>query len=98
MSTTAALLAVFGVFLLALIILDIAMIVSLVRTGDERRQLMVWKASTLTLAAVMGSLILHIVESIIKVEAMAVNPFIILSVGAMTYFLSLLYYKKRYGD
>ena len=29
---------------------------------------------------------------------MAVNPFIILSVGAMTYFLSLLYYKKRYGD
>ncbi len=98
MSTTAALLAVFGVFLLALIILDIAMIVSLVRTGDERRQLMVWKASTLTLAAVMGSLILRIVESIIRVEAMAVNPFIILSVGAMTYFLSLLYYKKRYGD
>ena len=61
MSTTAVLLVVFGVFLLALIILDIAMIVSLVRTGDERRQLMVWKASTLTLVAVMGSLILHIV-------------------------------------
>ena len=98
MFTTTALLAVFGVFLLALIVLDIAMIVSLVRTGDERRQLMVWKASTLTLAAVMGSLILHIVESLVKAEAMAVNPFVILSVGAMTYFLSLLYYKKRYGD
>lgn len=98
MSTTAALLAVFGVFLLALIILDIAMIVSLVRTGDERRQLMVWKASTSTLATVMGILILYILESLVKVEAMAVNPFVILSVGAMTYFLSLLYYKKRYGD
>lgn len=98
MSTTTALLAVFGVFLLALIILDIAMIVSLVRTGDERRQLMVWKASTSTLATVMGILILYILESLVKAEAMAVNPFTILSVGAMTYFLSLLYYKKRYGD
>ena len=88
----------FLLFLIILILLDFSMLLSLLKRGDERRQLMVWKASTLTLAAVMGSLILHIVESIIKVEAMAVNPFVILSVGAMTYFLSLLYYKKRYGD
>lgn len=98
MLTTATLLALFGIVLLALILLDIAMIVSLVRTGDERRQLMVWKASTFTLAAVMGSLVLHILESIIRVEAMEMNPFITLSVGAMVYFLSLLYYKRRYGD
>lgn len=98
MLTTTALLAVFGVILLVLIILDIAMIVSLVRSGDERRQLMVWKASTFTLAAVMGSLVLHIVESIVKAEAMAINPFSTLSAGAALYFVSLLYYKKRYGD
>ena len=32
----------FGVFLLLLIVLDVGMIVSLVRQGDERRQRSVW--------------------------------------------------------
>lgn len=39
----------FGVFLLLLIVLDVGMIVSLVRQGDERRQMIVWKTSTYTL-------------------------------------------------
>lgn len=34
-------LAVFGIFLLVLIVLDVLMIYSLFRTGDERRQLIV---------------------------------------------------------
>ena len=38
----------FGVFLLLLIVLDVGMIVSLVRQGDERRQMIVWKTSTYT--------------------------------------------------
>ena len=38
------------------------------------------------------------VESIVRVEAMLINPFIKLSVTAMVYLLALLYYKKRYGD
>ena len=83
-------LVLFGIFLLILIVLDIAMIVSLLRTGDERRQLIVWKASAFTL--------LVVVESIVRVEAMLINPFIRLSVTAMVYLLTLLYYKKRYGD
>ena len=78
-------LVLFGIFLLILIILDIAMIVSLLRTGDERRQLIVWKASAFTLLVVVGTLVLDVVESIVRVEA-------------MVYLLTLLYYKKRYGD
>lgn len=91
-------LIVFGIFLLALIALDVSMIVSLLKTGDERRQLIVWKASAFTLLVVVGTLVVDIVESIIKVEAMQINPFIKLSVTAMVYLLTLLYYKKRHGD
>ena len=91
-------LVLFGIFLLILIILDVAMIVSLLRTGDERRQLIVWKASAFTLLVVVGTLVLDVVESIVRVEAMLINPFIRLSVTAMVYLLTLLYYKKRYGD
>ena len=91
-------LILFGIFLLTLILLDILMIVSLFRTGDERRQLIEWKASTFTLLIVVGSLVIDVVESIVRMEAMMVNPFIKLSVTAMVYFLTLLYYKQRYGD
>ena len=91
-------LVLFGIFLLILIILDIAMIVSLLRTGDERRQLIVWKTSAFTLLVVVGTFVIDVVESIVRVEAMLINPFIKLSVTAMVYLLTLLYYKKRYGD
>ena len=91
-------LVLFGIFLLTLIVLDISMIVSLLRTGDERRQLIVWKASTSTLLVVVGGLVIDIVESLVRSEAMLINPFIKLSVTAMVYLLTLLYYKKRYGD
>ena len=93
-----AALVLFGIFLLTLIVLDISMIVSLLRTGDERRQLIVWKASTSTLLVVVGGLVIDIVESFVRGEAMLINPFIKLSVTAMVYLLTLLYYKKRYGD
>ena len=60
----------FLIFLLALILLDLAMIVSLLRTGDERRQLIVWKASTGTLLIVVLSLVIDIIESVMKNQAM----------------------------
>ena len=91
-------LIIFGVFLLVLIILDISMIVSLLRTGDERRQLIVWKASTSTLLVVVGGLVIDIVESLVRSEAMLINPFIKLSVTAMVYLLTLLYYKRKHGN
>ena len=90
-------LIIFGIFLSALIILDISLIISLLRTGDERRQLIVWKTSAFTLLVVMGTLIIDVIRSLINAEAMLINPFIKLSITAMIYFLSIQYYKKRYG-
>ncbi len=90
-------LIVFGIFLMALMALDILMIVSLFRTGDERRQLIVWRASAFTLLIVAGTLVLDVIESVVSTDAMLINPFIKLSTTAIVYFLSLLYYKKRYG-
>lgn len=90
-------LILFFLYLLFMIILDLALIVSLLRQGDERRQLMVWKASTWTLMGTAGSLIISIIESLVKTEAMSVNPFIILTATATIYFIALLYYQRRYN-
>lgn len=98
MNTVTLLLIPFGLFLLGLIVLDLSMEVSLLKTNDERQKLIVWKTSTFTLLVVVLSLMYDIVVSIVRVEAMEVNPFIKLSVTAMTYFVVLLYYKRKYGD
>lgn len=97
-NTATILMWAFLIFLLALIIIDILMIVSLLKTGDERRQLIVWKASSFTLLVVVGTLVMDVVESIVRAEVMLINPFVKLSVTAMVYFLTLLFYRKRYGD
>ena len=89
--------ALFLLFLAILLILDIAMPISLVRPGDERRMMIVWKASTWTLIGTMGSLAISTVECIVRSERLCVNPFITLSVAAMLYFVCLLYYRKKYG-
>ena len=88
----------FCAVLLLLLILDVAMLVSLIRPGDERRMLIVWKASTWTLTGTMGSLVIHIVECVVRSEPLCVNPFVTLSVAAMFYFVLLLYYRRKYGS
>lgn len=90
-------LVAFGLFLLISVALDVGMIVSLVRQGDERRQLMVWKAGTWTLVGTSGGLVLSIIECIVRNEAVSVNPFIVLSTAAILYFVVLLIYKRKYG-
>lgn len=87
----------FLIFLLVFILLDLAMIVSLLRTGDERRQLIVWKASTGTLLIVVLSLVIDIIESVMRNQAIENNPFVSLSVTAIVYFIELLYYKRKYS-
>lgn len=87
----------FLLFLAVMLILDVAMLVSLVRPGDERRMMIVWKSSTWTLIGTMGSLAISTVECIVRSERLCVNPFITLSVAAMLYFVCLLYYRKKYG-
>ena len=98
MNTVTLLLIPFGLFLLGLIVLDLSMVVSLLKTNDERQKLIVWKTSTFTLLVVVLGLMRDVIASIVQVEAMEVNPFIKLSVTAMTYFVVLLYYKRKYGD
>lgn len=98
MSTVTLLLIPFALFLLGLIALDVSMVVSLLKTNDERQKLIVWKTSTFTLLVVVLTLMYDIVASIIRMEAMQVNPFVKLSVTAMTYFVVLLYYKRKHGD
>lgn len=98
MSTVTLLLIPFALFLLGLIALDVSMVVSLLKTNDERQKLIVWKTSTFTLLVVVLTLMYDVVASIVRMEAMEVNPFIKLSVTAMTYFVVLLYYKRKHGD
>ena len=80
-----------------LILLDVAMVVSLVRPGDERRQMIVWKASTWTLLGMTGGMIIDIIESLVRGQAVTANPFIQLGTGAILYFIILLYFRRRYG-
>ena len=85
------------IFIGALIVLDVAMVVFLARPGDERRQMIVWKASTYTLLGTAGSLCLSIVEKLVRMEPMAVNPFVTLGAAAIIYFLFLLYFRHKHG-
>lgn len=88
------------VFIVALVIfavLDIAMLVTLLRPGDERNQIIVWKAASLTLMAMIGSSILDVIENIVRAQPMTVNPFVQLEVAAIIYFVSLVYYKRKLG-
>ncbi len=87
----------FLLFLAVLLILDIAMLVSLVRPGDERRMMIVWKSSTWTLIGTVGSLVINTVECIVRSQQLCVNPFVTLSVAAMFYFGFLVYYRKKYS-
>lgn len=88
------------VFIVALVIfavLDIAMLVTLLRPGDERNQIIVWKASSFTLISVVGCLILEVIENFVRAQPMTVNPFVQLEVAAIIYFVSLVYYKRKLG-
>lgn len=86
----------FLLLLLGLIALDVALVVSLVRPGDERRQLIVWKASASTLGGVAGYLLLRVALNFMHGYE-ALNPFTLLTIIAIMYFVSLLYHRARYG-
>ena len=83
--------------LLFFIALDIGMLISIVRSGDERRQIIVWKASAFTLMGVTGALIVEIIENLATGQEMTMNPFSHLTTMAIVYFGALLFFKKRHG-
>ena len=83
-----------GVVLAVFAALDIIMLVTLLRPGDERNQVVVWKASSFTLLAMTGTTVLDVIENFVRAQPMTVNPFIQLEIAAIIYFISLVYYKK----
>ena len=59
--------------------------------------MVVWKASTYTLLATVGAMLINVIEKIAKTEAIAINPFTQLGATAIIYFVFLMYYKRKYG-
>lgn len=91
------LIVLFLLYLCAMIALDIAMLVSLLRPGDERRQLVVWKASTWTLIGLVGMLVIEVANGFVTGSVDMINPFIHLTVAATLYFGFSLYFKRKLG-
>ncbi len=85
------------VVLIVFVILDLVMVISLSLPGDERNQVIVWKASSFTLLATVGKTVLDVIENFVRAQPMSVNPFISLEVTAIVYFAALMYYKMRHG-
>ena len=86
-----------GVVFLVFAALDIIMLISLLKPGDERNQTIVWKASSFTLFATVGAKVVDVIENFIRAQPMTANPLIQLEVAAIVYCISLVYYKKRHG-
>lgn len=86
-----------AVVLLIFAAMDLVMLVTLLRPGDERGQVVVWKASAWTLLAVVGTLILDVIENFVRGQYMSVNPFVLLEVTAIIYCVALVVIKKRHG-
>ena len=87
----------FILWLCAMIVLDIAMLISLLRPGDERRQLVVWKASTWTLIGLVGMLVIEVAKGFVTGSVDMINPFIHLTVAATLFFGFSLYFKRKLG-
>ncbi len=77
--------------------LDLFMLFSLLKPGDERNQIIVWKASAFTLLAMVGASVLEVIENFVRAQPMAINPFVQLEIAAILYFASLMYYKRQHG-
>ena len=86
-----------GVVLAVFTVLDIFMLVTLLKPGDERNQIIVWKASSFTLLGVVGANILTVIEKFITAQPLTQNPFVQLEVFAIMYFVSLMYYKRKHS-
>lgn len=89
--------AFLGVVLAVFLAADLVMLVTLLRPGDERGQLVVWKASAWTLLGTTGGLVLEVAENLIRSQPMAINPLVHLEVVAILYCGALLYFRKKLG-
>ena len=89
--------ALFLSVLLIFIGLDLYMLFTLLHPGDERGQLVVWKASAYTLLTTSGALMLEVIENFVRAQVMSINPLVHLVVTGITYFVVLLYFRRKLG-
>lgn len=99
-----AVLTIFILFLLLIIIVILAMFISLAKQGDERRDMIVGKASTKTFAVFALYVAFCVVKNMYKVlsgtdlSPKGMDPFVTLTTIALIYAVELIYHKKKYGD
>ncbi|WP_236874589.1 hypothetical protein [Clostridioides difficile] len=67
------------------------------KPGDERNQIIVWKASSYTLLVVIGVMILNVIQEFIGERVAPINPLIQLELTAIVYFIALMIFKKRHS-
>lgn len=89
--------ALFLSVLLIFVGLDLYMLFTLLHPGDERGQLVVWKASAYTLLATSGGLILDVIGAFVRAQVMAINPLVHLIVTGIIYFIALFYFRRKLG-
>lgn len=90
---------------LVLLIIDLIIVIPLIKKGDERRQLIIWKSSTSTFATLLCIIVLDCVTTLITTAFnLSFNnydngssPFSLLTVISFIFFLSLRYNKKKLG-
>lgn len=97
------LIILFGIILIVMGFLITMMITSLSKQGDERRDFIISKSIKETFIILVGILILSVCEatyiSISKnISVKGVNPFILLSITSIVFFLELLFTKKKFGN
>lgn len=73
--------------------------------GDERRKFINMKAQSYAFIVVMGALILEVAQTIYltiqgntSYNGSGISPLVFLSVISVIYLVTLLIYKKKYGD
>ena len=86
-----------GVVLLLFAALDVAMLFTLMRPGDERNQAVVWRAGSFTLQTAVGALLLDAIDLLVRGDEARLNPIILLELIAICYFGALLHYKRKLG-
>lgn len=86
-----------GIFLI--MVLSIGFLLhSLVKKGDERKNLIQRRAMSGTLAVVIVILIVHIIISLIlNHQLRGLNPLLSLTIISITFFVLLMINKKKYG-
>lgn len=91
------------IILLAIIVVNIIMFISLGKQGDERRKAIVQKSSSNTFIITVLYILFCIVENIFlsirqsrPIESM--NPIVLLTTISIIYVAQLLYYKRKFGD